>query len=147
MGNSALGPASVFIVIAAFALIFFLILANALEFKDDLFALIFPKEQSFAQNQSSSEFFKNIKVEEVASNSVKISWQSDIASTSKMMVGITKDVLPLSSVHDTNLSLDHEMYMAGLVPQTKYYFKVVVRDAKGVEYFSELGQFETSKDD
>jgi hypothetical protein len=142
MGSSMLGPASVFIVIAAFALIFFLILANALEFKDDLFAVIFPREQSFAQNQSSSTKeplrFTSINITNVTPNSVTVKWTTNSLGTSKLLVGQFKDILSLSTRENEQLSVSHEETMSGLEPTTRYYLRAVSRDSSGVEYSSDV---------
>lgn len=151
MKSSQKGSAGyILIVVAALGIIFFLILVNALEFKDKLFSALFPKPPSYASNSEpfsagNKVNFSKITVVGNTSTTATFSWETNIPSTSKIIVGQFPDVLSLPSVEDTTLAVDHEVTISGLAPNTGYYYKAVSKNANNQEFNSEVKQFKTQE--
>lgn len=138
---------SILIILAAAGIIFFLILVNALQFKDRLFNSLYPKPNSFASSGSSpvgnEVKFDQVQVKDTTDTSATVTWETNIPSTSRLIVGLYVDVLSLPTMEDTTLSVDHEVTITGLVSKTTYYYKVMSRNANDQEFSSEIKQLET----
>ncbi len=55
--------------------------------------------------------------------SVVVKWRTDIASSTRVQFGFSPERLEFA-VEDTNLTTEHEVRLAGLMPDTKYYYAI-----------------------
>lgn len=69
----------------------------------------------------------NVTASEITSESAKITWKSNVKSSSQIFYG-TDQALARSTSENTSLVTDHQVVLSGLSPNTFYYFKVASRD-------------------
>lgn len=145
MGINLKADTAVLIFLALLGMIFFLLIANALQFKDKVFNTLYPKPESFAQSSESINgmIFQDIKIDDTTRESATVSWFTNLPATTRILVGISSDTFPLTSINDPNLTLDHQITIAGLSPNTNYFYKIVTENMHGEQLTSTVRKFRT----
>ena len=87
----------------------------------------------------------DIRVSE-ATSTATISWKTNESTTSKLKYGTDSDMSSYdSTLSNGSLSLNHEMNLTGLTPNTKYYYVITVKDSDGNTKESSILNFRTDK--
>ncbi|MHA2000267.1 MAG: metallophosphoesterase [Promethearchaeota archaeon] len=76
------------------------------------------------------------------SSEVYISWETEEAQETTLWLGTDPDSLALQSTNSTSVQF-HRVYIAGLAPDTPYYYRVGV-NSPSPEYFGPLSTFRTA---
>jgi len=102
-------------------------------------------------NKSNSKSFtvgrpptiSGIKVEDIQQTRVKIRWQTDELANSRIDYGQTSSLGEGSS--SNSLKTGHSQILAGLLPGTKYYYRIYSTDSDGNTGYSNLKSFITKE--
>lgn len=78
----------------------------------------------------------NIQVRDRTTNSVVVSWETDVRSNSHLEIGVDLNY-GVASVFDAQFVSNHQMSYSGLFESTLYHFRVISQSEEGLESISE----------
>ncbi|TSC62576.1 MAG: hypothetical protein G01um101448_27 [Parcubacteria group bacterium Gr01-1014_48] len=84
-----------------------------------------------------------ISVVSVRPTSARITWKTDLLSSSQIFFGTKPKEYTIISREFSSLVQEHDRTLADLLPGTTYYFQIVVKNERGIESRSEEGTFTT----
>ena len=79
-----------------------------------------------------------------ATSTAAISWKTNESTTGSVKYSTNSNLTSGTTVSDGSLVLNHKMDLAGLTPDTKYYYRITVSDAKGNVKESSILDFRTN---
>ncbi len=85
-------------------------------------------------------------VEDAPSATVKVSWQTNVKTSSALTVSPSSNRGKPKSVSDARLKTDHNLTIEGLADQTEYQLVASGRDEYGNQTTSSVASFKTAKD-
>jgi len=83
-----------------------------------------------------------MKVFNITQITAKMTWTSDIPTTTQIEYGITTDYGTLSTLK-IDYTILHQVILRGLEPNTMYHYRVKVKDSTNIEYISDDYTFTT----
>lgn len=89
---------------------------------------------------------RHIAVDNITSNSVKILWETNTPSNSRVVYGLTRDNLQ-QTIDDCQMVMQHEIRLTELLPDTTYYFRVHSYDLHDIDQWGDEHCFSTMKND
>jgi hypothetical protein len=99
-------------------------------------------------DETSEVEFTNLRVEEITSTRAVVRFETSRPTTCEVEYGLTESDLIFHATDPsmdpmTPYSIDHEVPLEDLQPDTTYYHRAMAIDPSGNIYYSEIGQFQT----